>query len=112
MAFIGDIYLEETLVTNYELGNGDSGFTSSNLIQFGTISVQCNQTNVKNNPTFILEQSHDGIAWDEVFRDYMSDGDGSSTIERNQFTGKFVRLRLIRNGSPATGLVTVKLIAK
>lgn len=112
MAFIGDIYLEETLADSYDLSTGDSGFTSSNLIQFNNVAIQCSQTGATGSPTFILEQSHDGTNWDEIYNAHVSDGDGSSTIERNQFTGKYIKLSITRNGVAPSGTMTVKLIAK
>ena len=41
MAFLPERnFLEETLVSNYDLSNGPTGFTTSDISEFNTLSLQ------------------------------------------------------------------------
>lgn len=110
MAFIGSIYFEETLVTNYDLSNGVSGFTSSNLIQFSNVSIQISHVNVSDQPLICVDQSHDNINWDCIYEELLPVGTDSLTVERTNFTGKYLRFEVKDNNGQGT--VSAKLIAK
>lgn len=110
MAFIGDIFKEETLVSIYDLTSGPTGWTSSNLIQFSNIALQLTHTSVSDQPRLCAYQSHDEVNWDCFFDGTVPEGTDSLTIERNNFTGKFVRFEVEDNNG--IGTIGVKLIAK
>ncbi len=110
MAFIGAQYFEETLVTNYDLSNGISAFTSSNLIQFRDASIQISHVNVNDQPLICVDHSHDNTNWDCIYEELLPVGTDSLTIERTNFTGKFLRFRI--KDTNGEGTVSVNLIAK
>lgn len=110
MAFIGAQYFEETLVTNYDLSNGVSGWTSSNLIQFRDASIQISHVSVDNQPFICIEHSHDNSSWDCIYEELLPFGTDSLTIERTNFTGKFLRFKI--KDTNGQGIVSAKLIAK
>lgn len=110
MAFIGAQHTEETLVSGYDLTNGVSGWTSSNLIQFSNISIQLSYSTVINQPTLCVNQSHDNINWDCFYEELLPQGTDSLTIERNNFSGKYIQF-VVKDGT-GNGTIDVKLIAK
>ena len=109
MAFIGDIYKEETLVTNYDLTNGATAWTTSNIIQFSNISLQVSYQNVSEQPNVCVYQSNDGVSWDCFYDNLLPIGNDSITIERNNFTGKFIKMDVDDNG---IGVISINLVAK
>jgi len=111
MAFLPERnFLEETLVTNYDLSNGISAFTSSDFSQFKTVSLQFNYTNSNQNNDFTLEQSNDLINWSDLSEQFtLPVGSGSFVVDKNVFSGKYIRVNFKSVGS---GNITIILLGK
>lgn len=111
MAFLPErTYIDETLVNNYNLSNGTTGFTSSDISKYITISLQFNYSNINGNNEFVIEQSNDSNNWGELGESYLLPiGSGSFIIDKNTFSGKHIRIsfKVVNSGS-----ITIKLLAK
>lgn len=104
-------YVEQTLANNYNLGNGLTAFTSVNIAEYNKISFQINTTGLSGSNRFTIEQSSDNVNWipinDTVYN--LDSGSGTLTIQKNDFSGKYIRIDLIDAGN---GTLTIILIAK
>jgi hypothetical protein len=111
MAFLPQrTYLEENLAKNYDLSNGVSAFTSSDISEFLTFSLQFNYSSIDGSNLFILEQSNDNLNWSNLSEEYeIPVGSGNFIIDKSSFTGKYVRVNL---NSTNIGIITIVLICK
>jgi hypothetical protein len=111
MAFLPDkTFLEETICNNYNLSNGVSAFTSSDVSKYITLSIQVCYTNIQGNNEFVLEQSNDSTNWADLSQNYtLPVGSGNFIIDKGTFSGKHIRLNL---KVASRGLITIKLLAK
>lgn len=103
-------YKEETLVSNYDLSSGLSAFTSSDLSEFNTLSVQFIYSTVVGSNIFNLEQSNDSTNWSDLSENYeLPVSDGNFIIDKGTFSGKYVRVSITSSGE---GTLTLKVLAK
>lgn len=112
MAFLPERnYKEQTLANSYNLTNGITAFTSDSVVEFNKISFQINTTGLAGDTSFRLEQSSDNSKWTPLSEDtyILPLGSGSLVIQKNDFTGKYVRVNLIDTGS---GTLSIFLVAK
>ena len=111
MAYIPELTaLEEALASSYDLSNGDTTFTSSDIGDYSKINLQFEYSNISGENTFVIEQSVDNINWTEISEVYdFINGSGNFMIDKSEFTAKYVRV----NVSTATsGVITITLLAK
>lgn len=111
MAFLPEKnFLEETIANNYDLSNGVTNFTSSDLSKYTTVSLQFNYTNIVGDNTFILEQSNDNSNWGELSESYnLPTESGTFIIDKTLFSGKYLRANFSITSS---GFITINLLAK
>jgi len=111
MAFLPQrTFLDETIVLNYNLTNGLTSFTTSDISKYLTMSLQFTYTNIIGDNEFILEQSNDSINWGNLSEIYtLPLGSGNFIIDKNTFSGKHIRINLLNVDS---GTLTIKLLAK
>jgi hypothetical protein len=111
MAFLPErTFLEENLATNYDLSNGITGFTSSDLSKYLTFSVHFVYSSVAGSNIFVLEQSNDNTNWSNLSEEYeLPVGSGNFIIDKGTFSGKYVRANF---SSSASGNVSIVLLAK
>lgn len=104
-------FVEDILANNYNLNNGTTAFTSTNIAEYNTFSIQVNTTGLSGSNRFVLEQSNDGSNWIPINEDiYVLDlGSGSLSIQKTNFSGKYLRVRLLDAGN---GTITIILISK
>jgi len=111
MAFLPEKnFLEETIANSYDLSNGITAFTSSELSKYMTISIQFNYTNIQGENEFIIEQSNDGTNWTELSENYsLPIGTGNFIIDKGVYSAKYIRVNFkITNN----GIIIIKLLAK
>jgi hypothetical protein len=96
MAFLPERnFLEETLVSNYDLSNGPTGFTTSDISEFNTLSLQFIYTDVTGTNLFVLEQSNDNTNWSELSETYsLPVGGGNFIIDKGTFSGKYLKIEI------------------
>ena len=111
MAFLPErTYLEETLVSSYDLSNGISAFTSSDISQYITTSLQFVYSNIQGSTIFTLEQSNDNTNWSDLSEEYeLPVSTGNFIIDKGSFSGKYIRVNVSTVG---TGTLSVYLLAK
>lgn len=111
MAFLPErTYLEETLVNSYDLSNGISAFTSSDISQYITTSLQFVYNGVAGSNVFTIEQSNDNINWSNLSEEYeLPVSTGNLIIDKGSFSGKYIRVNITTVG---TGTLSVYLLAK
>lgn len=111
MAFLPQrTFLEETIVSNYNLSNGVTSFTSSDISKYLTFSLQFTYTNVLGDNEFILEQSNDSLNWSDLSEFYTIPlGSGNFIIDKNTFSGKYLRINF---NTSSIGILTINLLAK
>jgi len=111
MAFLPEKnFLEETLTNNYNLSNGVSAFTSSDVSNYITLSLQFNYSSIQGQNDFILEQSNDAVNWSELSEEYtLPIGSGNFIIEKTNFSGKHLRVNFT---VVSQGTLTIKLLSK
>ena len=104
-------YVEDTLVNSYNLNNGLTAFTSSNIADYNTISIQINANGLSGSNRFILEQSNDNSNWIALNSDIyvLDNGTGTLSIQKSNFAAKYLRVRLLDAGN---GTITIILISK
>ena len=92
MAFLPERnFLEETLVSNYDLSNGTSGFTTSDISEFNTLSLQFIYSSVAGSNLFTLEQSNDNTNWSDLSEEFMVPvGGGNDGTMTNMSSGSIV----------------------
>lgn len=110
MAFLPEKnYLEEHLANNSSLATTIE-FTSSDISNFLTLSLQFTYTSVKGTNVFRLLQSLDGINFSYLTDEFeLPLGNGNFLIDKFQFTGKYLKVEFITTES---GNITIKLLAK
>jgi len=111
MAFLPErTYLEETLTKNYDLSNGPTGFTTSDISEFNTLSLQFIYTSVAGTNVFVLEQSNDNTNWSDLSEEYaIPVGGGNFIIDKGTFSGKYVKIDVT---STTSGNLTIISLAK
>jgi hypothetical protein len=111
MAFLPEkTYLDEILITNYDLSNGITSFTTSDVSKYITVSIQFIYSGVNGDNQFKLEQSNDSINWSDLSEIYsLPLGTGNFVIDKTTFSGKHIKVSLILIN---TGFLTIKLLAK
>ena len=111
MAFLPERnYLEETIATNYDLSTGVTGFTTSDISEFNTLSIQFIYDGVTGSNLFTLEQSNDNTNWSELSEEFMVPvGGGNFIIDKGTFSGKYVKIDIT---TVTTGNLTIKSLAK
>jgi len=111
MAFLPErTFLEENLATNYDLSNGITGFTSSDLSKYLTFSVHVVYSSVAGSNLFILEQSNDNSNWSNLSEQYeLPVGNGNFIIDKGTFSGKYIKINF---DSTSSGDVSIILLAK
>lgn len=111
MAFLPEkTYLEETLISAYDLSTGVSTFTSSDLAKFSSISMHFSSTGVGGSNSFVIEQSGDSTNWSTLLdNSELPAGDSNFVIDKAFFSGKLIRVQLVTN---ETGTLNCTLIAK
>lgn len=111
MAFLPQrTFLEETIVSNYNLSNGVTSFTSSDISKYLTFSLQFTYTNIAGDNEFILEQSNDSINWGNLSDVHkLPLGSGNFIIDKNTFSGKYIRINILNTN---LGTLTINLLAK
>ena len=107
-------FLEETLLSSYNVSGGATAASSSDCVEFNRFSLQIIYASIVGESSFILEQSNDGTVWDEVDSiDYsIPRGTGSFTLDKQYFSGKNLRINLSTSGTGNSGTVTAKLVMK
>ena len=106
---------EEKLVDNHYISGATEYYVSGNIFDMSVLSIQIVTTEF--NPDSIvevgLEQSNDGINFDEIDNSTITlIINGSTTIERSNFSGKFLRVKLHNMSINEFGVMNVFLIAK
>ncbi len=111
MAFLPERnFLEENLVTNYDMSSVPTGFTCSDISKFNTFSLQFIYSSVAGSNIFILEQSNDSNNWSDLSEEYeLPIGGGNFIIDKNIFTGKYIKVDLT---TTTNGDLTIILLAK
>ena len=104
-------YVEQTLASSYNLSTGITAFTSDNIAEYNKISFQISVVGASGTNRFEIEQSSDNTTWVPVNdTTYVLDsGGGDILIQKNDFSGKYVRINLLDAGN---GTLTIILIAK
>lgn len=104
-------YLEETLVTGYDLSLGPNDWDSSDVSRYNNFSVQIVFSGVGGTNTLSLLQSNDGLNWDDIENSTVDlpVGTGSTTLDRSVFTGKYLRVNL---SATTSGSLTLKTLYK
>ena len=104
-------YVEETLANSYNLSLGSTNFDSGNIADYNKFSLQVNTVGLSGTNRFRIEQSADGTNWvpinDTIY--VLDNGGGSIVVQKNDFSGKYVRVNLIDAGA---GTLTIILIMK
>lgn len=112
MAYIPEkISFTETLATSYNLTSGSISFASSNISDYNRISIQFVGSSIKGAVDYCIEQSNDNVNWDVFDNADLTFGasDSHFTIERNNFNGKHVRVRI---KAATAGSLSLYLVAK
>lgn len=111
MAFLPERnFLEETIANTYDLSNGATGFTTSDISEFNTLSLQFVYNGISDSNIFILEQSNDNVNWSEISETYeLPVGNGNFIIDKSTLTTKYVKVNFLTTGS---GTITIKSIVK
>ena len=111
MAFLPEkTYLEESVITAYDLSTGSTSFVSSDISKFTSFSLQFILTNADGNNTFRLEQSNDNSNWSSLNGDVdLPVGSTNFVIDKAFFSGKYIKIEFITTGG---GVIDCLLIAK
>ena len=111
MAYIPELLAtEEVLASAYDLSNGKTVFTSTDISDYNKINLQFSYANVSGENVFVVEQSNDNISWLAISESHdLANGTGTFAIDKSEFTAKYVRVCLT---TATTGTLTINLIAK
>jgi len=111
MAFLPERnFLEETLLSSYDLTNGVTAVTSSDISEFNSFSLQFNYSNISGSNLFTLEQSNDNLNWSNLSEEFMIPvGSGNFIIDKTLFTGKYIRVDIT---TITSGVLTIILLTK
>jgi hypothetical protein len=111
MAYIPELTaLEEALASSYDLSNGDTTFTSSDIGDYTKVNLQFSYSSVQGENVFVIEQSVDNTNWVEISETYdLVNGSGTFIIDKSEFTAKYMRVNL---STATAGTLTITLLAK
>ena len=112
MAYIPEkLSTTETLVNSYNLTSGSISFASADISDYNRISIQFVSSAVSGEVNYCIEQSNNNIDWDTFDNADLTftSTTPSFTIERNNFNGKHVRVRI---KSAKSGALSLYLTAK
>ena len=112
MAYIPEkIGFEETLATAYDLANGATTFTSSDISEYNKFSVQFTCTGFRGETDLRLEQSLDGSTWDIIENSSISLTPSSCeiTLQQMNWMSKYLRVNLL---TTEQGTINIYLLAK
>lgn len=109
MAFLPERnFLEETLASNYDLSNGATGFTTSDISEFNTLSLQFVYGSVAGSNLFTLEQSNDNTNWSDLSEEFMIPvGGGNFIIDKGVFSGKYVKINITTTTSGNLSIISL-----
>lgn len=111
MAFLPEkTFLEETLISAYDLSTGNGTFVSADLSKFTTFSLHFAGTDIAGGNSFELDQGNDNTNWSELATDVeLPIGTSNFIIDKQNFSSKYVRINFVTTTS---GTITCTLIAK
>lgn len=111
MAYIPELLaFEETLASSYDLTNGPTIFTSSDISDYTQFNLQFSYSDISGENVFVIEQSVDNVNWVEISETYnLVNGTGTFMIDKTKFTSKHMRINL---NSANSGTLTIMLLAK
>ena len=112
MAYIPEkIAFQETLASSYDLSNGETTFTSSEISEYNKFSVQFTCTNFKGQTTIRLEQSLNGSNWDIIENSEitLTPSNCDITLQQMNWMSKYVRVNILTTDS---GVINIYLLAK
>lgn len=111
MAYIPELTaLEEALASSYDLSNGDTTFTSSDIGDYTKVNLQFSYSGIQGENVFVIEQSVDNTNWVEISETYdLVNGSGTFIIDKSEFTAKYMRVNL---STATAGTLTITLLAK
>jgi hypothetical protein len=112
MAYIPELLgLEETLATSYNLANGATTFSSSDISAYNKFSLQFTCTGFKGQTDIRLEQSLDGASWDIIENSEISltASNCEITLQQQNWISKYLRVNLLNT---STGTINIYLLAK
>ena len=111
MAYIPELLaFEETLASTYDLSNGATTFTSSDISDYNKFNLQFSYSEIQGENVFVIEQSIDNVNWIEISETYdLVNGTGTFIIDKSEFTAKYVRVNL---DTATAGTLTITLLAK
>lgn len=111
MAYIPELLaFEETLASLYDLSNGATTFTSSDISDYNKFNLQFSYSEIQGENVFVIEQSTDNVNWIEISETYdLVNGTGTFIIDKSEFTAKYVRVNL---DTATAGTLTITLLAK
>jgi hypothetical protein len=112
MAYIPELTaLEETLASGYDLSAGSGTFTSSDIADYNSFSIQFICTGFSGTADMQLEQSLDNTNWD-IIENSKIDLNASNcnfTLQQRNWMSKYVRVVF---NTAAAGSMTIQLLAK
>ena len=112
MAYIPElIAFEETLATSYDLSIGTGTFTSSDISDYNSFSVQFVCTGFGGSAKMQLQQSLDGTNWDDVENgDFsLTSSNCNFTVQQMNWMSKYLRIVFI---TATKGTMSIYLLAK
>lgn len=112
MAYIPELTtFEETLASNYDLSTGTGTFTSSDISDYNSFSMQFVCTGFAGSAEVILEQSLDNSNWDELKNGTISltPSNCDFTLQQRNWMSKYLRVRFITSQQ---GTMSIYLLAK
>lgn len=104
-------FIEETLVSGYDLILGPTDWDSAEVSRYTNFSVQIIYSGASGDNNLMLKQSNDGVNFDDIENStvVLPTGSGSTTLDRTVFTGKYLRVSLTVSTS---GSLTIKTLFK
>jgi hypothetical protein len=112
MAYIPELTsLEETLASSYDLSAGVGTFTSSDISDYNSFSVQFACTGFAGSAEVVLEQSLDNSNWDELENGDISltSSNCNFTLQQRNWMSKYLRVRFVTSQQ---GTMSIYLLAK
>ena len=112
MAYIPELTaFEETLASSFDLSAGTGTFTSSDIADYNSFSVQFVCTGFGGSAEVVLEQSLDGTNWDELENGDISlnSSNCNLTLQQRNWMSKYLRVRFV---TAQQGTMSIYLLAK
>lgn len=112
MAYIPELTaFEETLASGYDLSVGSGTFTSSDIADYNSFSIQFICTGFAGTAEVKLEQSLDGTNWDLVENSERSLNSSNCefTLQQRNWMSKYIRVVF---DTAQQGTMTIYLLAK